>query len=208
MELNGLGTPISPIQSEPIVQPQAVSEPTEDEPEVTAGEEEGSGKARGVVSKLNEGGHFKGVADVRLRIVHFDNPDLEPINPDDLPDPENVPGKAYEKFLEQYEDKYAGWLASQSPAEPEEPLVVVPEPDPDLDTTVEPLPAESDVPAVETPETDPIIVPPPETEPTAVPEPTEPEVPVDEGGGALAAFEQLLEAQLLEEEPETLDLVM
>ena len=101
MELNGVSPPISPIQNDPIVQPQTEPEPPEGEPEVTVGEEEGDGKAYGVVSKL-ESGHFKGkgVSDVRLRIAHFDNPDLEPIDPDELVAPENGPTKAYEKFLE------------------------------------------------------------------------------------------------------------
>jgi hypothetical protein len=206
MELNGLSTPVSPIQNNPMVLPQAVSQPFEGEPEVAVGEE-GSGKAKGVVSKLNEGGHFKGVANIRLRIAHFDNPDLEPIDPGGLPDPENVSGKAYEKFLVQNEDKYVDWLASQSPAEPEEPVVVVPEPDPDLAITVEPL-SEPDVSAIEIPETDPIIVTPLEIEPIAVPEHTEPEVPVDQDKGALAAFEELLETQASTEEPETLDIVI
>ena len=214
MKINGLSASITPIQSGPIIQPQAVSDPPEGEPELTVGEE-GSGKANGVVSKLNEGGHFKGVADVRLRISHFDNPDLEKIDPDLLPDTEDVHGKAYEKFLAQYRALYE---ASQVTAE-----TVVPEPDPDLVTTVEPL-SESDVPAIEIPETDiieepvvetppviveePVIVTPIEIEPVAVPELTETEAPVDEVDGALAAFEKILESQASEGEPETLDIVM
>ena len=42
-------------------------------------EEKKAPKPTEQVSKLNEGGHFKGVADVRLRISHFDNADLEKI---------------------------------------------------------------------------------------------------------------------------------
>jgi len=202
MKINGLSALITPIQSGPIIQPQAVSDPPEGEPELTVGEE-GSGKANGVVSKLNEGGHFKGVADVRLRISHFDNPDLEKIDPDLLPDTEDVHGKAYEKFLAQYRALYE---ASQVTAE-----TVVPEPDPDLVTTVEPL-SESDVPAIEIPETDiieePVIVTPIEIEPVAVLELTETEAPVDEVDGALAAFEKIIESQASEGEPETLDIVM
>ena len=56
------------------------------------------GKAKGVIDKL-ESGHFegKGVSNVRLRIAHFDNPDLERIDPAELlPIPEDGPSKAYE----------------------------------------------------------------------------------------------------------------
>lgn len=182
MELDGVSTPILPIQGGPIVQPQAVPEPPESEP--VADGEEVSGKAKGVVSKLNEGGHFKGVADVRLRVAHFDNPDLEPIDPDDLPNPEDVPGKAYEKFFGQYEDKYADWLDSQSLAEPDEPVVVASEPE--LNPVEEPV-----------------------VEPLSVPdEPVVAEVLVDEGEGILAAFEELWEAPPTEEEAGTVDIVM
>lgn len=190
MELDGVSASLSPAQSGPIVQPQAAPEPPESEP--VADGEEGGGKASGAVRKLNEGGHFKGVADVRLRISHFDNEDLKRIDPDLLPDPEDVPGKAYEKFLAQYRELYN---ASPPPAEPEEP---VPE-----------TPAAPEEPVAETPP-DPVlvIVPPLEIEPIAVPEQTEPEEPVDEGDGALAAFEELLDAQASQEEAETLDVVM
>ena len=204
MELSGVSAPILPVQSEPIVQPQPVSEPSEVEPEVTV-EEEGGGKAKGVVRKLNEGDHFKGVANVRLRIAHFDNPDLEPIDPEDLPNPEDVSGKAYEKFLGQYRALYE---ASQVAITP-----VVPEPEPIEEPVAEaPLvPEESPVagePANEIPVIEPIIVPPLELEPIAVPEQIEPEVPVDEDEGALAALEESLDALASEEEPETLDIVM
>ncbi|MHC4124677.1 MAG: hypothetical protein ACYSSI_13965 [Planctomycetota bacterium] len=231
MELDGVSTPILPIQSGPIVQPQTVPEPPESEPEVTFGEE-GGGKAEGVVSKL-ESGHFKGkgVADVRLRIAHFDNPELEPIDPEELlPVPEDGPSKAYEKFLEQYRALYE---ASQSPPvplvaepdtdailepppEPEAPVTEIPEPDPvpaiieEPVVEVPPVPEESPVieeSANEIPETEPVIVTPLEIEPIVFPEQTEPEVPVDEVEGALAAFEELLETQVLEE-PETLDIVI
>jgi len=219
MELNEVSTPIPPIQNGPIVQPQATSEPPENEPEVTVGED-GGGKANGVVSKLNEGGHFKGVADVRLRISHFDNAGLEKIDPDLLPDPEDVPGKGYEKFLEQYQALY---IASQALTEPEEPAIAeepvneipVPDPVPVIieEPVVETLPVPEEPPVEEEsvneiPETDPVIVTPFEIEPVVAPEQTEPEAPVDEGEGILAAFEELWETQALEKEPETLDIVM
>ena len=199
MGLDGVSAPISPVQSGPIVQAQAAPEPPENEPEVTV-EEEGGGKAKGVVRKLNEegGGHFKGkgVSDIRLRIAHFDNPELEPIDPEELsPDLDDGPSKAYEKFLDQYTALYD---ANQ---------VVEPEPDTDSAADVEPV-SEPDVPAMEIPETEPVIMPPLEIEPVAASEQTEPEEPIDEGDGALAAFEELLDAQASEEEAETLDVVM
>ncbi len=109
MGLDGVTAPISPVQSAPIAQPQAAPEPPDSEPEAT-GEEEGGGKADGVLRKL-ESGHFKGrgVSDIRLRIAHFDNPELEPIPPEELsPVPEDAPGKAYQKFLDQYTALYEG----------------------------------------------------------------------------------------------------
>jgi len=187
MELNGVNTPVSPIQSGPIVQRGASPEPPESEP--VADGEEVSGKAKGVVSKL-ESGHFKGkgVADIRLRIAHFDNPELEPIEPEELlPVPEDGPSKAYEKFLGQYNNKYADWLAIQSPAVPEEPLVVAPEP--------ETNPVEK-----------PIIVPLPVPEEPVVAE--VPEVPVDESEGIPAALEELLETPPTEEETGTVNIAM
>ena len=237
MKLDGVSALISP----PIVQPQAAPKPPESEPEVTAGED-GGGKANGVVSKLNEGGHFNGVADVRLRISHFDNAGLDKIDPDLLPAPEEVPGKAYEKFLEQYRALYN---ASQTPTEPEEPVVEIPVPDPApvIEEPIVEVPPVSEEPVIEipvpdpvpviieepvvevppvseeppaaeepvseVPETDPVIVTPLEIAPVAItPEQTEPEAPVDEGNGILAAFEELWQAQALEEKPEILDIVI
>ena len=195
MELNGVSAPVSPIQSSPIVQQQASPEPPESEP--AADGEEASGKAKGVVSKL-ESGHFKGkgVADIRLRIAHFDNPDLEPIDPEELlPVPEDGPSKAYEKFLEQYNNKYADWLAAQSVTVLEEPAVVAPEPEtnPVEEPIIAPLPAPEE----------PIIAPLPVPE-----EPVIAEVPVDESGGILAALEELLETPPAEQETGTIDIVV
>ncbi len=231
MELNGVSASISPIRNGSIVQPQASPTPPENEPEVT-GEEDGGEKAKGVISKLNEGDHFKGVAAVRLLISHFDNPALIPIEPGALPIPEDVNGKAYEKFLAQYQALYE---ASQPP-----PDSVVPEPEPSPAAIVEPLP-EPEVPVIEipVPDTAPVVieepvaeVPPTSAEPPVVPlveEPvnevpatdtifvtpleikpvaTPPATPIDEGKGILAAFEELWDAQALEEKPETLDIVM
>jgi len=216
MELNGVSAPISPIQSGPILQPQAAPEPPESEPEVTSGEK-GGGKANGAVSKLNEGGHFKGVADVRLRISHFDNADLEKIDPELLPDPEDVPGKAYEKFLAQYQDLYN---ASLLLTEPEEPVVEMP-PEPVVETPLEPVvetPLVPEEPVIEIPAPypvpviieEPVVVTPLEIEPVAVPVPeqTEPEAPVDEDEGILAAFEELWEAPPAEEDAGIVDIVM
>ena len=231
MKVDGLSAPISPS----VVRPQAAPKPPESEPEVTA-EEDGGGKANGVVSKLNEGGHFKGVADVRLRIVHFDNEGLDKIDPDLLPAPEDVPGKAYEKFLEQYRALYN---ASQTPTVPEEPAAEIPVPDP-VPVTEEPVvevppiteepvdeipipdpapvveippifeePPAIEVPVSEIPETVSVILPPIEIEPAVItPEPTTPEVPVDESNGALAAFEEFLQPQTSAETPGILDAVI
>ena len=229
MELNGVSASVSPIRNGSIVQSQTSPKPPENEPEVT-GEEDGGGKANGVISKLKEGDHFKGVAAVRLLISHFDNPDLiPPIEPGALPAPEDNNGKAYEKFLLQYQALYDA-----------SPLVVVPEPEPSPAAIVEPLP-EPEVPVIEIPVPDsvPVIieepvaeVPPTPAEPPVVPvaeepvnevpaadsifvtpleiEPvaTPPATPVDEGEGILAAFEELWDAQALEEKPETLDIVI
>lgn len=153
MGLDGVAAPTSPVQSGPIVPTQTAPEPPESEPEVTT-EEEGGPKANGAVRKL-ESGHFKGkgVSDIRLRIAHFDNPELEPVDPEELlPVPEDGPGKAYEKFLTQYEEMYEDWLAVQTPPDPEE--------------------------------------------------------PVDEGDGALAALEELFNALASQEESETFDVVV
>jgi len=237
MELNGVSASIFPIRNESIVQPQTSPKPPENEPEVTGGED-GGGKANGVISKLNEGDHFKGVAAVRLLISHFDNADLiKPdlgINSTQLLDPEDVNGKAYAKFLEQYRALYE---ASQPPPDPP----VVPEPEPSPAAIVEPLP-EPEVPVIEipvpdsvpviieepvaevpsipaeppvaeepvneVPAADTIFVTPLEIKPVATPEQTEPATPVDEGEGILAVFEELWDAQALEEKPETLDIVM
>ncbi len=195
MELSPVSAAIPPVQTSPIVQPQAAPEPPESEPEVT--ERQGNGKANGVVRKLNEGGHFSAVADVRLRIVHFDNEDLQPINPDELPDPEDVPGKAYEKFLEQYRELYNGSLPLTEPEEPS-----AGEPEAPQEPVIEEPPSEPE-PVI--PE-EPTIVAPPETEPVVVIENTEPEMPVGENEGVLAAFVELLNIQALEQEPETLDI--
>ena len=199
MEANGISSPTSPVITGPTVQPQANSAPP--------GE-----KARGVVSKL-ESGHFKGkgVSDVRLRIAHFDNPDLEPVNPNDLVAPENGPTKAYEKFLEQYRALVEPLSEPDVPAaeilEPEliiEDVVVETPPatEPDSDAIVEPLPV-PDVPAAEIPEPeliieDTVVETPPITEPT----------PAGESNGALAAFMEILEDnQALKEEAGTLDIL-
>ncbi len=162
MELNGVSASISPIRNESIVQPQASPTPPENEPEVT-GEEDGGGKAKGVISKLNEGDHFKGVAAVRLLISHFDNADLEKIDPAQLPAPEDVPGKAYEKFLEQYRTLYEASQLS--------PDQVVPEPEPSPAAIVEPLP-EPEVPVIEipVPDTAPVVIEEPVVEIPPVPE--------------------------------------
>jgi len=235
MELNGVSASISPIRNESIVQPQASPKPPENEPEVT-GEEDGGGKAKGVISKLNEGDHFKGVAAVRLLISHFDNPDLEKIDPAQLPTPEDVNGKAYEKFLEQYRALYEASQPPPAPVVPEPELspaaIVEPLPEPEVPVTeipvpdsipviieepvaeVPPTPAEPPVvplveePVNEVPAADTIFVTPLEIKPVVTPEQTAPATPVDEGEGILAAFEELWDAQALEEKPETLDIVM
>jgi len=178
MKLDGVHAAILPVQSRPIVQAQVLPEATESEPEVTT--EEAGGKASGVISKLNEGGHFNAVADIRLRIAHYDNPDLVAIDPDTLENAD-VPGKAYEKFLEQYEALYQ---ASQTSAEG--PVIEIPVP--------ELMPFIIDEPVAE--------VPPVSEEPPAAQE------PVDEGVGILPAFEELWDIEALEENPETLDIVM
>ena len=228
MELNGVSASISPIRNGSIVQPQASPKPPENEPEVT-GEEDGGGKANGVISKLNEGEHFNEVADIRLRIAHFDNPALIPIEPGDLPIPEDVNGNAYEKFLEQYQALYeASQLVVVPEAEPSPAAIVEPLPEPEVpvieipvpDTApvvieepvaeVPPMPAEPPVvplveePVNEVPAADSIFVTPLEIEPVATP----PATPIDEGEGILAAFEELWDAQALEEKPETLDIIM
>ena len=223
MKLDGVST-LSPIQRKPIVPTQASPKPPENETEVT-GTEDGNGKAKGVIAKLNEGDHFKGVAAVRLLISHFDNTDLVKVDPDQLPDPQDVPGKAYAKFLDQYRSLYN---ASQVTTEPEVPVVEIPVTDPapvvieEPVVEIPPVPEEQPVveipvvpeeppvteqPVNEIPATDTIFVPPLEIEPVATPEQT-PGVPINESNGVLAAFQELWDAQALEQQPETLDIIM
>lgn len=121
-----------------------VTEPLDGDPE----DAELGGKAKGVISKL-ESGHFngKGVSDIRLRISHFFNPDLEPVDPAELAAPEGGSSKAYDEFLAQYTDLYNA--------------NVIPEPDP----IVEPLSVEAplvpDEPPLEDPPApDPLVDPP------------------------------------------------
>lgn len=118
MGLHGISPPLSPVQSGPIVPPQ----PPESEPE-----EEGGGKANGVLRKL-QSGHFKGrgVSDIRLRIAHFDNPELKPVDPEELsPVPEDGPSKAYQKFLDQYTALHDAIPPEETEPEPD---IVPPEP--------------------------------------------------------------------------------
>ncbi len=189
MKLDGVHSPILPVQSRPILQAQVLPEAPENEPEVTT--EEADDKASGVISKLNEGDHFKGVADIRLRIAHYDNPDLVTI---DLAPLENVdvPGKAYEKFLGQYEGLY---LTSQTSVEPE-----------GSELTTDSVVVEE--PVNEVGGTGPVIVTPVEIEPVEAPEQTEVQEPVDEVGGIAALFEELWDIEALEENSETLDIVI
>ncbi|HKQ49560.1 MAG TPA: hypothetical protein VJZ71_15920 [Phycisphaerae bacterium] len=60
-------------------------------------------EARGVV-RLLQSGHFKGVADLRLRLNHFDE-----LSHESLPavEPAKGNGKAYNKFLAEYDAKFA-----------------------------------------------------------------------------------------------------
>ncbi len=64
----------------------------------------GANQARGVV-RLLEQGHFKGVADVRLRLNFFDRLDHEA-----LPElrPPNGNGRAYDKFVQMYVEWQGG----------------------------------------------------------------------------------------------------
>jgi hypothetical protein len=194
----------------------SLTPPIQNAPEITTEGSESSGKANGVISKLNEGGHFNAVADVRLRIAHFDNPDLEKVDPVALPNPEDVPGNAYEKFLEQYGALY---LAGQIPAEPEgqaaaqEPVAEIPASDtiPPLieEPAAEVLPPADEPPITEEPideilETESILAAPLEIEPVVIPEQT---APAEEGEGILAAFQELWETQTSEEEPSALDII-
>lgn len=203
MEINPVSSPISHVHNNPITQPQAEPQPPESEPEVAP--EESSGKAKGVISKLNDGDHFNAVANVRLRIVHFDNEDLEKIDPGLLPHAADVPGNAYEKFLEQYKNLPG---VSQAVTEAEE------EPEPELPLVPEEEPA-AEIPEPETTPIIPEIIPeepseptPPETEPIITVEPIVPQVPVDTDEGIFTAFEEIWDIQVPEDEPETLDIVM
>ena len=174
MEINGLNT-ILPTQ------PQAVPESPVVDPEVT----EESAKAKGAVSKLNnlDDRHFNAVADIRLRISHFDNPDLEPIDPALFAPPEGNNGKAYEKFLAEYTEMYDQWVAAQTPPEepsppdppepaetPGEPTAIAP-----LATTEEPPAAQAPTPVA--PQEEPAIEPAAVVPDAVVPDPA-PEVPL------------------------------
>ena len=195
MEINGLSTP-APL-------PQAAPEPPEGE---------GSGNVKGVIRKLNEG-HFegKGVSNVRLRISHYDDPDLEPVDPADLlPVPEDGPSNAYEKFLAQYQAKVdADAVVPDAGADPVVDAVADPEPDPVVDPVAAPEPDPVvDVVAAPDPVVDPVVAAPepdPVVDVVAAPDPVVD--PVSDGdGGALAAFSELLEEEALEDEP--LDIVL
>ena len=54
--------------------------------------------------KLLQDGHFKGVADLRLRLKHFEDLSAESLS---APTPPKGNGKAYEKFLAEYNAKFA-----------------------------------------------------------------------------------------------------
>jgi hypothetical protein len=192
MKLDGVHSPILPVQNRRTTQAQEIPEPPEIESEVTT-QEEGGGEAGGVISKLNEGDHFNAVADIRLRIAHFDNPDLLTVEPEASEDAD-VSGKAYEKFLERYGALYA---ASQTPLEPLAAAVA------------EPLP-ETEGPAIENlvPEPAPVIEEPVAEAPPVSEEPAVTEGPVEESEGILPAFEGLQDIQPLEENPEILDIIM
>ena len=204
MEINPVSATIPPVQNKSINKPQAEPQPLESEPEVTP--EEASGKAKGVVSKLNDGDHFNAVANVRLRIVHFDNEDLEKINPDDLPGAEDVPGKAYEKFLAQYRQLYDAATAVnevEEESESEQPLV--PEEEPVVET---PEPEAAPIIPDIIPDEEPSEPTPAETEPIINVEPVIPESPVVTDIGILAALDEVWDVQGSEEEPGALDIVI
>ena len=141
-----------------------------------------------MVNKL-ESGHFKGkgVSDIRLRIAHFDNPDLEPVDPAELGLLEGEGSKAYEKFLVQYTAMYnASLVPPEEDPDPEPepepvPTLGLPDPTPTIDppepdatpsggTSTPPIEAPATAPAEEplNPEPDPIIVVPPTLEPDPV----------------------------------------
>lgn len=218
MAINGVTAPTSlpPI-------PPAQTPPLEEQLGKT-------GKAKGVIDKLQTG-HFNAVANIRLRIAHFDNPDLEPIDPEPLPVPEDVPGKAYEKFLAQYQLLYDAAQASadvvlpQDPTDPDPvpeplPIPISPPADPPQDPPVqqqvppavtepqEPAPQE---PTGDTPPAQPVIVPQLQVEPIPIPLPPDdpdPLPPVGQEQGALEAFGEILDDQTSPQEPETLDIVI
>lgn len=94
---HGIETGIEEVRKK--VKPQAEIEepPVADEPEPT---EEETQEARGVLRLLQEG-HFKGVADIRLRINFSE--ELADAQLAGLSTPKGN-GKAYEKFLAIYQD--------------------------------------------------------------------------------------------------------
>jgi hypothetical protein len=190
MEVSPVSGPVPPVQSGPAPEPQ----PPETEPQAT--EEETKGTANGVVRKLNEGGHFNPVADLRLRINHFDNPNLERTEPP--PGGEDVPGNAYEKFLEQYKALYE---ASQPTVEPGQPAAETEAPqDPVAETP--PPQTETAVPQ------EPVTVAPPESELPLVPDNTEPPAPANDSQAVLQAFVELLKSQNSDKNPNGLDITI
>ena len=90
--------------AEPGSEPGDTAEPASSEEPV-----QDARKVPGVV-RLIEAGHFKGVADIRLRLNFADYLD----GPEEFTPSENVPGKAYGKFLALYQSLLP-------PAEPESP---------------------------------------------------------------------------------------
>jgi hypothetical protein len=219
MKIDGASA-LSTVQRTQIASPK----PPESE-QVVTDTDDGGQKAKGVISKLNEGDHFKGVASVRLLISHFDNADLQKINPDDLPDPQNVPGNAYAKFLDQYRSMYNASQVTIEPEEPpvtEEPAAEIPAPDTAPGVSEEPVieipsgsaeqptedvpvvpeePPVTEVPVNEIPVTDTVFVPPIEINPVTTPEQTEPASPISAGEETLAVFKALWDAQALEQTP-------
>jgi hypothetical protein len=137
-----------PVKPEKIRQPEPEVEQTITADQITEQPTEPQEDLKGVLQLLAEG-HFKGVADLRLRIAH-DN-ELEGVQ---LPEPSEPSGngKAYEKFLAIYNELKAV-PAEEIPTEstlPEEGLITEPIAPSDeiIETAPMEIPAETQEPLV------------------------------------------------------------
>jgi len=111
-------TQLAETPTEPPAEPPV--EPPADLPVQPPVEQPAAERQRGVIRLLQEG-HFKGVADLRLRINFFDELAAAGTEQQPIAEPPAGKGKAYEKFLAIYEQMAGGPESNDEP--PDEPAV-------------------------------------------------------------------------------------